>query len=70
MDIEGYKVQSEMVTEGFDRLITGREERKESRGCSPEPEFEPEFCGLWFQTSGFSFIYKAKYTDYSGQLDD
>ncbi|WOH10458.1 hypothetical protein DCAR_0729927 [Daucus carota subsp. sativus] len=38
MAIEGYKVQSEMVIEGFDRLITGREERKESRGCSPEPE--------------------------------
>ncbi|KAL1821707.1 hypothetical protein ACET3Z_016576 [Daucus carota] len=39
MDIEGYKVQSEMVIEGFDRLIMGREERKESRGCSPEPAF-------------------------------
>ena len=42
MDIEGYKVQSEMVIEGFDRLIMGREERKESRGCSPEPEL----CGM------------------------
>ena len=49
------------------KLITGREERKESRGCSHEPEFrgmvnvQLYFLAIWFPTMfvGLSFLLSA-----------